>query len=267
MLKFELSKLIDYIDKYGKCTIKIKVNDKILSEIDLCVNEDGSFNLSDDEIKQLIAILYGEIYSSIKVEDKQTTIVEDYFKNKLVPLKNAIIVLDSLMLYGGTFEAFVVEPEEKINRTKEGTNKLIQWIAKMVLYTNPVKDDTISIMAIYNGLGEALKKDDIYQGVSIDVIIETIDKHLIPQRVNDNLQFIIQSRNMEKTHVKIMKGMDILIKLQELVETNSVSDEAINEILEKNHYETLLDESKKIIDKFIRDIKDKYNNGENNKML
>ena len=122
MLKFELSKLVDYIGKYGKCVINIKINEKQSTSIEVFVNENGELNLSEEEIKQILSILYGETFLGITNIDNRKYTVQDSFAQSLGSLKNTLILATTLMFFGYGFDANVIplmQENEVGNNNKE----------------------------------------------------------------------------------------------------------------------------------------------------
>lgn len=273
MLKFELSKLIDYISTCGKCTIRIKSDDKVLNEFELKVLDNGAFNLSDDELKSLLAILYGEAFLSVKNFEGQTTFVDDTFKEYFESLDNALIVLDALSIYGFFLEVSVenlsdVDFNEIGQVSNAATKKLTEWVLKMLLYAKAVDGDKISMISIYDSLDEAFSKKfkSDWEELPIDQVIDFVDNEFIPTKIKNSIEEIRLNKITEKELRKVRElgkntraCIDILAHLGILINENRFNDEEIERVKEEWGYYELNDESKKKLDDNIRELKEEQN--------
>lgn len=258
MLKFELSKLVDYIGRFGKCSINIKINEKQTTDIEVYVNENGELNLNDEEIKQILSILYGESFLRITDLDNRKYTVLDSFAKSLGSLKNALILANVLMLYGYSFEANVVPPiqenEERNNDKEKEAKKLALYISKMLLYSEPIEDTDISIIAIYKSLNTAFQQEDVLADKSSEDIVQVLDSKLIPEVVRMKTERLIAERKMKKAHMETISVIEILVALQEVLdEGKGITDERLNTVLKKHGYSQLREEFQQNIQQFIKE--------------
>lgn len=273
MLNYELSKLVDYIGRFGKCTVRIKVNNNLCNEFPVFIKEDGSLNLNDEEIKQLLSILYGEAFLARKNYVGATTFVEDTFKDKLGSLKNCMIVFQALSIFGFCLQADVLVPDLEtipIEETvpNDATRELAKKIVKMLCGARTIRNGEISILAIYDSFDEAqkdrttLEEESSVKSViqyledesSIESIVQYLETDAIPSAINSTLSAIrtIKITNQDGANARNFIGL--FFELQEASDAGTLTADVARDLKEKFCYSQFSDSNKKKMDAFISEF-------------
>lgn len=223
MLKFELSKLVDNIYKYGQCTILVKVDENNYQNIDIKVDGD-KLNIDDDTLLQIISILYAESFLPEKFQSKRTYFVKD----------------------------------DEINENKKFetvTLKIYNLIEKMLAYSNPLTDDLdISYYKIYTSTKENLDKSPLTESkllFDIGLLPEYMDKAIIPLLITE---IINQRKNLLKIKKISEQSNKVITILGKLGELENASKDMIEEILKKYGYYDIAEENRKILDNYLKHI-------------
>ena len=157
MLKFELSKLVDNIYKYGKCTILVKIDKKHHEEIEIKVTGD-KLNMDEDGLLQILSIFYAESFLPEEFQNKKTYLVKD-------------------------------NNSSENKKYETATLKIYNLIEKMLAYSNPLTDNLdISCYKIYTSTKENLDKDPLTESkllFSIDLLPEYMDNAIIPLLITE----------------------------------------------------------------------------------
>lgn len=223
MLKFELSKLVNNVYKYGRCIIIIKIDESHHEEIEIKVIDD-KLNMAEDDLLQILSILYAESFISEKFQNKKTYLVKDNNSSETKKFEKA-----TLNLYG--------------------------LIKKMLIYSTPLTDDLdFSYYNIYTSAKENLDKPPLTESkllFNTEFLPEYMDKVMIPLTIIE----IMKQRNtlfeIKKVVEESKKAIIILGKLGKLKNANKDMMEAV---LKKYGYYEIDIKNRKNIDDYLKYI-------------
>lgn len=236
MLKFELSKLVDSIYKYGECIILIKVDENNYQKFNIEI-VDGKLNIDDESLLQILSLLYAETFLPKEYENNRTY--------------------------------FVQEPEEKVLNNKFKINvfiELCQLIENLLIYANPFTEDyDISATSIYTSYKEYANEDmPIKVSTITDYSGEYFDSILIPLVIKEQIRLRKSLLKSNEAHIQCQNAIMLLKELSQFDGHKKYDPNKIKEILSKYNYNSFSKEARKNIDEYLKLIG--YNNEfENNK--
>ena len=125
----------------------------------------------------------------------------------------------------------------------------------MLLYSEPIKDEDISIIAIYKSLNTAFEKEDVLADESLEDIVQVLDTKLIPEGVRSQTEILIVERKMNKARDETIRFVKILADLQAISdEGKGITDERIKTILLNYRYSQLSGDAQQRIQLFIKEM-------------
>lgn len=227
MLKFELSKLVNNIYKYGICTIVIKIDENHHEEIEIKVTDD-KLNVDEDNLLQILSMLYAECFLPEEFQNKKTYLVKD-------------------------------DDSSENKKFEIATLNLYDLIEKMLTYSTPLTDDLdISCYKIYTSTKENLDKPPLAEPkllFDIGLLSEYMDKTIIPITI---IQIIKQRKTLFEIKKIGEEGRRVITIIGELGELKNASNDMIEAVLRKYGYYEIDIQNRKNIDAYLKYIG--YNN-------
>lgn len=266
MLKFELSKLIDNIYKYGECILLIKLNEDSYKEIELKV-ENNKLNIDDDSLLQILALLYSEAFLPEKFEQYRNYFVnrkeEQYDAESLTIFFSLPLLINGKMSSSVCIKDLSNLDETHNNKREKITLKICNLIEKMLKNSSPLTSSLdISAYQIYTSTKES--SDDCSlnnnQAVKISSLThEYFDKKLIPLSIIETLH--LRKKMLEANHIgeEVRNSIEILSELSKVAKDKKIEKSVIEEIFNKYGYYNMREDFRKKILDYLKVINDDDN--------
>ena len=223
MLKFELSKLVDNISKYGKCVILIRTDKNNYQKLNMEIVGD-KLNIDDESLLQILSLLYAETFIPAKFESNWTY--------------------------------FVKEPEEKNLDNKCEIKvfiELCQLIERILIYSNSFTESCdISATSIYESYKEYISEEKSTNISTItDYSGDYFDNILIPLAIKEQIKLRKTLLKSNEAHIECQNAMMLLKELSQF-EGKIIDLAKIKEILAKYGYDSFSKETKENIDEYLK---------------
>lgn len=256
MLRFELSKLIDNIYKYGKCILLIKTSEDSYRKVELKI-ENNKLNIDDDSLLQILALLYSEAFLPEKFEQYRNYFINQ--KEEQYDDESLTIFFSLPLLINGKISSSVsIKNLSNLDKTydskrEEITLKICNLIEKMLKTSFPLNSSLdISAYQIYTSTKEEPCDCSLSNSETIKTSLlahEYFDKKLIPLSIRETLRLRKALLETKRIGEETTNSIEILSELSKLAKDKKIEKNEIEEIFNKyGYYNMSEDFRKKILD-------------------